>query len=91
LVVVVGILTGAMFGVLVGFGIRALRTPVRSGRESLVGKTGTVTSALNPTGQVQLESELWTAEAAEGSGKMRKGDKVEVVEVVGLRLKVRKL
>jgi membrane-bound serine protease (ClpP class) len=91
LVVVVGLLTGAMFGVLVGFGIRALRAPIRSGRESLVGKTGTVTAALNPTGQVQLGSELWTAEAAEGSGKMRKGDRVEVVEVVGLRLKVRKV
>jgi len=91
LVVVVGILTGVMFGVLVGFGIRALKVPVRMGQESLVGKTGIVTVALNPTGQVQLGSELWTAEAAEGSGKVRKGDKVEVVEVKGLRLKVRKV
>ena len=91
LVIVVGILTGALFGVMVGFGIRAMKTPVRMGQESLVGKTGTVTETLNPTGQVQLGSELWTAEAAEGSGKMRKGDRVEVVEVKGLRLKVRKV
>jgi membrane-bound serine protease (ClpP class) len=91
LVVVVGVLLGALFGVLVGFGIRAMKVPVRSGRESLVGKTGIVTAAVNPMGQVQLGSELWTAEAAEGSGKMRKGDRVEVVEVVGLRLKVRKV
>jgi len=91
LVIVVGVLTGALFGVMVGFGIRAMKTPVRMGQQSLVGKTGTVTAALNPTGQVQLGSELWTAEAAEGSGKMRKGDKVEVVEVKGLRLKVRKV
>jgi membrane-bound serine protease (ClpP class) len=91
LVVLVGLLTGALFGVLVGFGIRALRAPVRSGWESLVGKTGTATSALDPTGQVQLGSELWTAEATEGSRKIRKGDQVEVVEVKGLRLKVRKL
>jgi len=91
LVVGVGLLTGALFGVLVGFGIRAMRTPIRMGRESLVGKTGTATSALTPTGQVQLGSELWTAEAAEGSEKIRKGDRVEVVEVQGLRLKVRKV
>jgi len=91
LVVIVGVLTGALFGVLVGFGIRALKAPIRSGRESLAGKTGTATSALDPTGQVQLGSELWTAEAAEGSKKIRKGDKVEVVEVQGLRLKVRKI
>jgi len=91
LVIVVGILTGAMFGVMVGFGIRALRTPIRAGRESLVGKTGSATTTFNPTGQVQVGSELWTAEADEGSRKIRKGDRVEVVEVKGLRLKVRKV
>jgi len=91
LVIVVGILTGAMFGVLVGFGIRALKAPIRAGRESLVGRTGTATSEFRPTGQVQVGSELWSAEAAEGSRKIRKGDRVEVVEVKGLRLKVRKI
>ena len=91
LVIIVGILTGAMFGVIVGFGIRALKTPVRAGRESLIGKTGTATTEFRPTGQVQVGSELWTAEADEGSRKIRKGDRVEVVEVKGLRLKVRKL
>ena len=91
LVIIVGILTGAMFGVIVGFGIRALKTPIRAGREVLIGKTGTATTAFRPTGQVQVGSELWTAEAVEGSRKIRKGDKVEVVEVKGLRLKVRKI
>ena len=91
LVIIVGILTGAMFGVIVGFGIRALKTPVRAGRESLIGKTGTATTEFRPTGQVQVGSELWTAEADEGSRKIRKGDRVEVVEVKGLRLKVRKI
>jgi len=91
LVIIVGLLTGAMFGVIVGIGIRALKTPVRAGRESLVGKTGTATTAFKASGQVQVGSELWTAEAAEGSGKIRKGDRVEVVEINGLRLKVRKI
>lgn len=91
LVVVVGLLSGAMFGVIVGFGIRALKTPIRAGRESLVGKTGTATTAFKPSGQVQVGSELWTAEADEGSRKIRKGDRVEVVEIKGLRLKVRKI
>ena len=91
LVVIVGLLTGALFGVLVGFGIRALRTPIRAGRESMVGKSGIATTEFRPTGQVQVGSELWTAEADEGSRKIRKGDRVEVVEVKGLRLKVRKI
>jgi membrane protein implicated in regulation of membrane protease activity len=42
-------------------------------------------------GQVQLESELWTADAVEESEKIRKGDKVQVVGIEGLRLKVRKM
>jgi membrane-bound serine protease (ClpP class) len=91
LVIIVGVLTGAMFGVIVGFGIRAMKTPIRAGRESLVGKTGTATTAFRPAGQVQVGSELWTAEAVEGSKKIRKGDRVEVVAVKGLRLKVRKV
>jgi membrane-bound serine protease (ClpP class) len=90
-VVVVALLSGVLFGTIVGFGIRALKAPIRTGQESLVGKTGTVTAPFNPTGQVQLGSELWTAEAVEGSRKLRKGDKVEVVEVKGLRLKVKKI
>lgn len=91
LVILVGLLTGAMFGVVVGFGIRAMKTPIRAGRESLVGKTGTATMTFKPAGQVQVGSELWSAEADRGSGKIRKGDRVEVVEVIGLRLKVRKI
>jgi membrane protein implicated in regulation of membrane protease activity len=41
-------------------------------------------------GQVQLGSELWSAEPIEGES-IGKGDRVEVVEVNGLRLKVRKI
>lgn len=91
LVIIVGLLTGALFGVLVGFGLRAMRTPIRAGREALAGKTGYARSDVGITGQVQVESELWTAEAVEGSEKIRKGDGVEVVEVSGLRLRVRKI
>ena len=58
--------------------------------ESFVGKTGTVTSWDGKAGQVQLESELWSAEVATESDKLSKGDRVEVVEVSGIRLKVRK-
>jgi membrane-bound serine protease (ClpP class) len=90
-VILVGLIIGAMFSVVVGFGIRALKAPIRAGRESLIGKTGTATTAIQQMGQVQVGSELWTAEADPGSRKIRKGDRVEVVEVIGLRLKVRKI
>ncbi len=91
LVILTGIITGLLFAVIVGFGIRALRRPVLVGEEAIVGKTGTARTAVDAGGgQVQLLSELWSAESAEGSEKIRKGDEVEVVEVKGLRLKVRK-
>jgi len=62
------------------------------GVESYVGKTGVARSTLDETGgQVQMGSELWTADPFEESEKIGKGDRVEVVEVKGLRLKVRKI
>ena len=91
LVVATGVSIGLMFFAVLMFALRALRAPVSSGVESFVGKTGTVTMSMTRgAGQVQLGSELWTAEAVEPSEKIRKGDTVEVVEVKGLRLKVKK-
>jgi len=63
---------------------------VRMGTGALLGRIGTARTPVEATGQVQLGSELWSAEAADGSGSIRKGDRVEVVNVEGLRLKVRK-
>jgi membrane-bound serine protease (ClpP class) len=90
LVIGVGISLGLLFlGILV-FALRALRVPVSMGAESYIGKTGTAKMWDEAGGQVQLQSELWSAEAVQESEKIGKGDKVEVVEVQGLRLKVRK-
>ncbi|MFH1524244.1 MAG: nodulation protein NfeD, partial [Chloroflexota bacterium] len=81
LVIFVGIFIGAIFAVIVGFALRAQRRPILTGQESLPTQTGVAVTDINPTGQIQTISELWTAELAEGSGKIRKGDKVEVVSV----------
>jgi membrane-bound serine protease (ClpP class) len=90
LVVGTGIATGLIFAVIVGFAIRAQRAPQRTGRESLSGATGTALSEIAPHGQVQVRSEQWSAELAEGEKRIRKGQSIEVVEVKGLRLKVRR-
>ena len=50
----------------------------------------TITKIDETGGQVQLLSELWSAELAEGTATLRKGEAVEVVDVKGLRLIVRK-
>jgi len=90
LVVTSGIVIGLLFLTILMFALRAMRRPISSGAETFVGKIGTATSWKDAGGQVQLQSELWTADATDDSSKIRKGDKVEVVEVKGLRLKVRK-
>ncbi len=90
LVIATGLALGALFFGILVFALRALRVPVSVGAESMIGKTGTAKSWSEASGQVQLESELWSAESADESQKISKGDKVEVVEVSGIRLKVRK-
>jgi membrane-bound serine protease (ClpP class) len=92
LVIGVGIFLGLLFFGILMFALRALRVPASMGVESYVGKTGTAKMSVDEAGgQVQMGSELWSAESVEGSEKIRKGDKVEVVGVKGLRLKVRKI
>jgi membrane-bound serine protease (ClpP class) len=90
LVVGTGLFIGALFlGILV-YALRAMSRPISMGAESYVGKAGTAKMWHEASGQVQMESELWSAEAVQDSEKISKGDVVEVVEVKGLRLKVRK-
>src|SRR6266498_3616553 len=92
LVIGFGVFLGLVFFGILMIALRTINVPVRVGATSLVGKTGTArTSMEEPGGQVQLESELWSAEPTAESEKIGKGDKVEVVEVKGLRLKVRKI
>ena len=91
LVVSVGIVIGLMFAAIMTFALRTLHSPVQTGVQTLIGKTGSARNDFDLTGQVQVGSELWTAEAAAGSEKISKDDPVEVVDVKGLRLKVKKI
>jgi membrane protein implicated in regulation of membrane protease activity len=91
-VVATGFAIGLLFMVMLVYALRALKVPISSGIESLVGKIGTARTAVAVEGgQVQLGSELWSAESVDASDSIGKGDRVEVVEVKGLRLKVRRV
>jgi membrane-bound serine protease (ClpP class) len=81
------VLAGLFFTVLL-IALRTRNLPVTMGSESLVGKMGEVRQALAPGGMVQLGGELWSAET-EGE-TIEVGQKVVVVAVEGLRLKVKK-
>ena len=92
LVIGFGVFLGLVFFGILMIALRTTHVPIRVGAPSLLGKTGTARTSVGETGgQVQLESELWTADPIAESEKIGKGDRVEVVEVKGLRLKVRKI
>jgi len=60
-----------------------------SGREGMIGETGTARTDLSPAGMVFVHGELWEAEA---DAPVRAGEKVRVVEVLdGLKIRVGKV
>jgi membrane-bound serine protease (ClpP class) len=91
LVVLTSMITGGVFAMALAFAIRAQKTPIRMGQESMIGRVGTVKIdiPLVGTGQVQLAGELWTAELAEKDQTLPRGTRVEVVAAKGVRLKVK--
>ncbi|HMV29997.1 MAG TPA: nodulation protein NfeD, partial [Anaerolineales bacterium] len=86
LVIGTGLVIGLIFFTIMLIALRSQHRPVQTGEESFVGKIGTAKMFEGEAGQVQVESELWSAEKVAGSDEIRKGDKIEVVEVRGLRL-----
>ncbi len=89
LVVGVGMATGAFFLVVLTFALRAQRRPVEVGTEALIGRVGETRTALAPQGMIHVAGELWSAVIEPGASDMKAGERVEVVGVDGLRLRVR--
>jgi membrane-bound serine protease (ClpP class) len=90
LVIGMGVFLGLLFFGILVIALRAQHNPIQTGSESLLGKTGTAQTVVDAAGQVQLGSELWSAEKSTESESIGKGDLIEVVEVRGLRLIVKK-
>ena len=89
----VGILSGimALFAlVVVTAVVRSRKIKYVSSLTVLVGQKGRVTKDLDPTGTVQVASEIWSA-VAEEDQVIPSGEDVEVVEIVGLTVRVRKV
>lgn len=84
LVVITSLVIAGLSLVVLIFALRSLRRPVITGSQILIGQTGEMRTG----DSAQVGSELWTVEPE--SGALTVGDKVEVLEVKGLRLRVRK-
>jgi membrane-bound serine protease (ClpP class) len=90
LVILVALVIGISFAIIVGFALRAQRRPVITGQEGMRGQSGIARTDIDPTGQVQSGAELWSAELEEGQEKIKRGEKVHVVKMEGLKVIVRK-
>ena len=66
---------------------RALRRRPATGSEGLIGKKGRALSAISGNGEVFVHGEIWKAVSEE---EIQEGDAIEVTEVDGLALRVRK-
>jgi membrane-bound serine protease (ClpP class) len=91
LVIATGALIAAFFFAIVSFALRAQRLPIRMGKQRLLGRIGTVKTDLDPLGQVNVGGENWAAElVGDENPPVPAGERVEVVSVQGLHIKVRK-
>lgn len=77
----------AAFGAVVAYAVaRSMTRAQVSGVPELIGMTGHATVALNPEGMILVRGELWKARS---ESPVDKDDRVEIVEVRGLELRVR--
>ena len=60
----------------------------QTGRDAMVGMIGQVREEIDPEGKVFVNGELWNAQAEQ---RIEVGEKVEVLEVHNLKLKVKKI
>ena len=91
LVVGMGIFLGLTFFGVVMLAVRAMKVPIVTGRETMVGREGYAREDFDPNGIVQVAGEQWSAITAEGEEPIHQGDRVVVVEVRGVRLVVKKV
>jgi membrane-bound serine protease (ClpP class) len=90
LVVGTGVFLAASFIAIVTFALKAQRRPIQTGVEAVPGHIGVVRAELNPRGIVYLLGEQWSAELVEGTAPVLEGEKVEIVKIEGLTLKVKR-
>jgi len=87
----IAVLTYSAVVVVSGFvyylAVRAMHQPVVTGAEALLHETGKVIDEEDNYFYVRVEGEIWRAEADDSPAI---GDKVEIVSVDGLTLKVRR-
>ena len=76
------------FAAVARLAFRAQTAKPQTGPGALVGMTGKVQREIDPEGTVFVSGELWNAQAEQ---RIEAGEKVEVLEVHNLKLKVKRI
>jgi membrane-bound serine protease (ClpP class) len=78
--IIMGVAMGlvVLFAAFVFLARRALKKPVKTGMEDMIGETGVVTRDIDPVGVVGIRGELWEATSAE---RIEKGEEIVVEDV----------
>lgn len=88
IIIPVAISLSLIFLFLIFLVVKAHMRKAITGREGLIGETGTAQTDLNLSGKVFVHGEIWNAEANEF---IPKGTKVQVIEVLdGLKIRVKR-
>ncbi len=77
-----------LLALLVALVMRGQRQPIKTGKESLPGQSAISRTALDPSGTVFVDGELWNAVSE--SGNILEGERVVITGIVGLTLRVRR-
>jgi membrane-bound serine protease (ClpP class) len=88
LIFALSLITAGFFLFLIGAAIKARERPVVSGREELLQDRGVAIEDFDGKGHIRIHGEVWEAES---STLLRRGDRVRVVAIDGLILKVQPL
>ena len=79
-------ISSLFFLFVIGLGLKAQRPKPVTGKEGMLGEIGESLEVLDPAGTVRMHGEIWNAESV--TGKIEADEKVRVVEVKSLTLRV---
>jgi membrane-bound serine protease (ClpP class) len=88
LILALSLITAGFFLFIIAAAIKSRKRPVVSGQEELLHAIGEVLGDFENRGRIRIHGEVWLAESAT---PLRRGDKVQVLAVNGLVLKVQSL
>jgi len=88
-VIIPAVLVSAAFFIFaITMAVRARVSKPTTGREGLVGEVGTASTPIAPEGKVAVHGEFWNAVSDQ---PIEKGDKIQIIGTVDLKVKVKKI